>query len=34
MSLSDWASIVQGVLFVVSIGLVWIQLRENTKLAG
>jgi hypothetical protein len=35
MSLSDWASIaiiVQGVLFVVSIALVWIQLRENTKL--
>jgi hypothetical protein len=35
MSLSDWASIaiiVQGMLFVVSIGLVWIQLRENTKL--
>jgi hypothetical protein len=35
MSLSDLASIaiiVQGILFVVSIGLVWYQLRENTKL--
>jgi len=35
MSLSDLASIaiiVQGFLFVVSIGLVWYQLRENTKL--
>ena len=35
MSLSDWASIaiiVQGILFVVSIVLVWYQLRENTKL--
>ena len=35
MSLSDLASIaiiVQGVLFVVSIFLVWYQLRENTKL--
>ena len=35
MSLSDLASmaiIVQGLLFVFSIGLVWYQLRENTKL--
>ncbi|HEY4385443.1 MAG TPA: hypothetical protein VGN34_13370 [Ktedonobacteraceae bacterium] len=35
MSLSDWASIaiiVQGVFFIVSIFLVWYQLRENTKL--
>jgi len=35
MSLSDLASlaiIVQGFLFVISIGLVWYQLRENTKL--
>jgi hypothetical protein len=35
MSLSDLASIaiiVQGALFVVSIFLVWYQLRENTKL--
>ena len=35
MSLSDLASmaiIVQGILFVISIGLVWYQLRENTKL--
>ncbi len=35
MALSDLASlaiIVQGMLFVVSIGLVWYQLRENTKL--
>ena len=35
MSLSDWASIaiiVQGVFLVVSVGLVWFQLRENTKL--
>ena len=35
MSLSDLASIaiiVQGFLFVVSIVLVWYQLRENTKL--
>ena len=35
MSLSDLASIaiiVQGILFIVSIGLVWYQLRENTKL--
>lgn len=35
MSLSDLASIamiVQGGLFIVSIGLVWYQLRENTKL--
>ena len=35
MLLSDLASIaiiVQGFLFVVSIGLVWYQLRENTKL--
>ena len=35
MSLSDLASIaiiVQGFLFIVSIGLVWYQLRENTKL--
>ena len=35
MTLSDLASlaiIVQGFLFIVSIGLVWYQLRENTKL--
>ena|SRR2546425_808789 len=35
MSLSDLASvaiIVQGSLFVVSIGLLWYQLRENTRL--
>ncbi len=35
MVLSDLASIaiiVQGVLFVVSIALVWYQLRENTRL--
>jgi len=35
MALSDLASIaiiVQGILFVVSIVLVWYQLRENTKL--
>lgn len=35
MSLSDLASIaiiVQGIFFVVSIFLVWYQLRENTKL--
>jgi hypothetical protein len=35
MGLSDLASIaivVQGFLFVVSIGLVWYQLRENTRL--
>ena len=35
MSLSDLASIaiiVQGFLFIVSIGLVWYQLRQNTKL--
>ena len=35
MSLSDLASIaiiVQGILFIVSIGLVWYQLRENTQL--
>jgi hypothetical protein len=35
MSLSDWASIaiiVQGIFLVVSVGLVWFQLRENTKL--
>lgn len=35
MSLSDLASIaiiVQGFLFVISISLVWYQLRENTKL--
>ncbi len=35
MSLSDLASlaiIVQGMLFIISIGLVWYQLRENTKL--
>jgi len=35
MTLSDLASVaivVQGLLFVVSIGLVWYQLRENTKL--
>jgi hypothetical protein len=35
MSLSDMASIaiiVQGIFFVVSIGLVWYQLRENTNL--
>lgn len=35
MSLSDIASIaiiIQGVFFVVSIGLVWYQLRENTNL--
>jgi hypothetical protein len=35
MTLSDLASIaiiVQGVLFIVSIALVWYQLRENTKL--
>jgi hypothetical protein len=35
MSLSDLASIaiiVQGILFIVSIVLVWYQLRENTKL--
>jgi hypothetical protein len=35
MSLSDLASIaitIQGILFIVSIGLVWYQLRENTRL--
>ena len=35
MTLSDLASlaiVVQGFLFVVSIGLLWYQLRENTKL--
>ena len=35
MALSDLASIaiiIQGFLFIVSIGLVWYQLRENTKL--
>ena len=35
MSLSDLASlaiIVQGFLFIISIGLIWYQLRENTKL--
>ncbi|HEV2582284.1 MAG TPA: hypothetical protein VGT44_15625 [Ktedonobacteraceae bacterium] len=35
MALSDLASIaiiVQGMLFIVSIGLVWYQLRANTKL--
>ena len=35
MALSDLASvaiIVQGFLFIVSIGMVWYQLRENTKL--
>jgi hypothetical protein len=35
MSLSDLASIAiiaQGVLLIISIGLVWYQLRENTKL--
>ena len=35
MSLSDLASIAiiaQGIFFVISIGLVWYQLRENTKL--
>lgn len=35
MTLNDLASIaiiVQGFLFVVSIGLVWYQLRENTRL--
>ncbi|MDQ6661955.1 MAG: hypothetical protein M3Z24_13460 [Chloroflexota bacterium] len=35
MSLSDLASmaiIVQGMFFVISIGLLWYQLRENTKL--
>lgn len=35
MSLSDLASIaiiLQGILFIVSIGLVWYQLRENTRL--
>ena len=35
MTLSDLASvaiIIQGFLFIVSIGLVWYQLRENTKL--
>ena len=35
MTLSDLASlaiVVQGFLFVVSIGLVWYQLRENTNL--
>jgi hypothetical protein len=35
MALSDLASIaiiVQGMLFIVSIGLLWYQLRENTKL--
>jgi hypothetical protein len=35
MSLNDLANIamiVQGFLFIVSIGLVWYQLRENTKL--
>ena len=35
MSLNDLASIaivVQGFLFIVSIGLVWYQLRENTRL--
>ena len=35
MTLSDLASLaitIQGFLFIVSIGLVWYQLRENTKL--
>jgi hypothetical protein len=35
MALSDLASIaiiVQGLLFIISIGLLWYQLRENTKL--
>ena len=35
MSLSDLASIaiiIQGMLFIISIGFVWYQLRENTKL--
>jgi hypothetical protein len=35
MSLNNLASIaiiVQGLLFIVSIGLLWYQLRENTKL--
>ena len=35
MALSDLASIaiiVQGMLFVVSIGLIWYQLRENTRM--
>jgi hypothetical protein len=35
MSLSDLASIaiiVQGLLFIISIGLLWYQLRENTRL--
>lgn len=35
MSLNDLASIaiiLQGILFIVSIGLVWYQLRENTRL--
>ena len=35
MSLNNLASsaiIVQGFLFIISIGLVWYQLRENTKL--
>lgn len=35
MSLSDLASIaviLQGTLFIISIGLVWYQLRENTRL--
>ena len=35
MSLNDWASIaiiVQGSLFIVSLALVWYQLRANTEL--
>lgn len=35
MTLSDLASVaitIQGFLFIISIGLVWYQLRENTKL--
>jgi hypothetical protein len=35
MALSDLASIaiiVQGMLFIISIGLVWYQLRENTRM--
>jgi hypothetical protein len=30
-NLASLAIIVQGFLFIVSIGLIWYQLRENTK---
>ncbi len=36
MTLGDWASIatiVQGIFVIVSIGFIWYQLRENTRLA-